>query len=57
MPDVPGGCAAGNRGADYVKLLAPALAPEQGTRPDTVNCTIKLRLLARPPVPVSTAIR
>ncbi len=54
---VPGGCAAGNRGADYVKLLAPALAPEQGTRPDTVNCTIKLRLLARPPVPVSTAIR
>jgi len=27
---VPGGCAAWNRGADYVKLLAPALAPEQG---------------------------
>ena len=31
-------------------------APEQGTRPDTVNRTIKLRLLARPTVPVSTAI-
>ena len=29
--DVPGGYAAGNRGADYVKCLAPALAPEQGT--------------------------
>jgi len=28
---VPGGYAAGNRGADYVKYLAPALAPEQGT--------------------------
>ena len=28
---VPGGCAAWNRGADYVKYLAPALAPEQGT--------------------------
>jgi len=28
---VPGGYAAGNRGADYVKCLAPALAPEQGT--------------------------
>jgi len=28
--NVPGGFAAGNRGADYVKLLAPALAPEQG---------------------------
>ncbi|MFZ0449635.1 MAG: hypothetical protein WAL98_10375 [Desulfatiglandaceae bacterium] len=53
---VPGGCAAGNRGADCVKLLAPALAPEQRTRPNTVNRTIKLRLLARPPVPVSTAI-
>jgi len=53
---VPGGCAAGNRGADCVKLLAPALAPEQGARPGTVNRTIKLRLLARPPVPVSTAI-
>jgi len=55
-PFVPGGWAAGNRGADYVKLLAPALAPEQGVRPDTVNRTIKLRLLAWPPVPVSTAI-
>jgi hypothetical protein len=31
-------------------------APEQGTGPDTVNCTIKLRLLAQPTVPVSTAI-
>jgi len=30
---------------------------EQGTRPDTVNRTTKLRLLARPPEPVSTAIR
>jgi len=30
MRNVPGGCAAWNRGADYVKLLAPALAPEQG---------------------------
>ena len=38
---VPGGCAACNR----------------GTRPDTVNRTIKLRLLARPPAQVSTAIR
>ena len=28
---VPGGAAAWNRGADYVKYLAPALAPEQGT--------------------------
>jgi len=28
---VPGGYAAGNRGADYVKCIAPALAPEQGT--------------------------
>jgi len=27
---VPGGCAAWNRGADYVKHLVPALAPEQG---------------------------
>jgi hypothetical protein len=31
-------------------------APEQGAGPDTVNRTIKLRLLARPPAPVSTAI-
>ena len=53
---VPGGCAAWNRGADFVQLLAPALAPEQGAGPDTVNRTIKLRLLARPTVPVSTAI-
>ena len=30
--------------------------PNTGTRPVTVNRTIKLRLLARPPVPVSTAI-
>ena len=45
-----------NRGADYVQHLAPALAPEQGAGPDTVNRTIKLRLLVRPPVPVSTAI-
>jgi hypothetical protein len=36
--------------------LPRRLAPEQGTRPNTVNRTIKLRLLARPPVPVSTAI-
>jgi hypothetical protein len=27
---VPGGCAAWNRGADYVEHLAPALAPESG---------------------------
>jgi len=54
---VPGGFAAGNRGADFVQHLAPALAPEQGAGPDTVNRTIKLRLLVRPPVPVSTAIR
>jgi len=27
---VPGGYAAWNRGADFVKLLVPALAPEQG---------------------------
>jgi len=27
---VPGGYAAWNRGADYVKHLVPALAPEQG---------------------------
>jgi hypothetical protein len=53
---VPGGCAAWNRGADYVEHLAPALAPEQGTRPDTVNRTIKLHLLARLTAPVSTAI-
>ena len=53
---VPGGCAAWNRGADFVQLLAPALAPEQGAGPDTVNRTIKLRLLARPTAPVSTAI-
>jgi len=46
-----------NRGADYVQLLAPALAPEQGAGPDTVNRTIKLRLLVRPPMPVSTTIR
>ncbi len=45
-----------NRGADYVEFFVPALAPEQGTRPDTANRTIKLRLLARPTVPVSTAI-
>ena len=54
---VPGGCAAWNRGADFVQHLAPALAPEQGAVPDTVNRTIKLRLLAQPTVPVSTAIR
>ena len=53
---VPGGYAAWNRGADFVQHLAPALAPEQGAGPDTVNRTIKLRLLVRPPVPVSTAI-
>jgi len=28
--DVPGGYAAWNLGADFVKLLVPALAPEQG---------------------------
>ena len=53
---VPGGYAAWNRGADFVQLLVPALAPEQGAGPDTVNRTIKLRLFVRPPVPVSTAI-
>ena len=53
---VPGGYAAWNLGADFVQLLAPALAPEQGAGPDTVNRTIKLRLLARPTVPVSTEI-
>jgi hypothetical protein len=37
--------------------LSRYYAPEQGTGPDTVTRTIKLRLLARPPVPVSTAIR
>jgi len=50
---VHGGCAAVNRGADFVQPLAP----EQGTGPDVVNRTIKLRLLARLPKPVSTAIR
>jgi len=30
MLGVPGGCAAWNHGADFVKLLVPALAPEQG---------------------------
>jgi hypothetical protein len=56
MLNVPGGCAAGNRGAACVKLPAPALALKQGTRPDTVICTIKPYPLARPTVPVSTAI-
>jgi hypothetical protein len=37
--------------------LSRRYAPEQGTGPDTVNRTIKLRLLAQPTVPVSTAIR
>jgi len=36
--------------------LFQALAPEQGAGPDTVNRTIKLRLLARPTAQVSTAI-
>jgi len=54
---VHGGCAAVNRGADYVSTLPRRYAPEQGAGPDTVNRTIKLRLLARPPAPVSTAIR
>jgi hypothetical protein len=53
---VPGGYAAWNRGADFVQLLAPALAQEQGAGPDTVNPTIKLPLLVRPPVTVSIAI-
>ena len=36
--------------------LCRRYAPEQGTRPDTVNRASKLRLLARPPAQVSTAI-
>ena len=36
--------------------LCRRYAPEQGTRPDTVNLTIKLRLLVMPTAPVSTAI-
>ncbi|MCD4741277.1 MAG: hypothetical protein K8R67_02175, partial [Desulfobacteraceae bacterium] len=44
---VLGGCAAENRGADYVSSLFRRLAPEQGTGPVTLNRTIKLRLLAR----------
>jgi hypothetical protein len=36
--------------------LSRRYAPEQGAGPDTVNRAIKLRLLARPTVPVSTAI-
>jgi len=36
--------------------LSRRYAPEHGAGPDTVNRTIKLRLLARPPAPVSTAI-
>jgi len=36
--------------------LSRRYAPEQGTGPDTVNRTTKLRLLARPTAPVSTAI-
>jgi len=56
MLGVLGGCAAENRGADYVSSLFRRLAPEQGTGPVTLNRTIKLRLLARSPEPVSTAI-
>jgi hypothetical protein len=53
---VPGDCVAGNRGADFVKRLAPALCA--GTRHWTGHREphIKLRLLARPTAPVSTAI-
>ena len=36
--------------------LPRRFAPEQGTGPDTVNITIKLRLFALPPAQVSTAI-
>ena len=53
---VHGDCVAVNRGADYVQHLVRCLAPEQGTGPDTAHRTIKLRLLARHTVPVSTAI-
>jgi hypothetical protein len=54
---VLGGCAAENRGADFVEHLVPSpSAPEQGTRPDTAHHTIELRLLARHTAPVSTAI-
>ncbi len=37
--------------------LPRRFAPEQGARPDTVNTTTKLRLLALPTARVSTAIR
>ena len=40
----------------YTNWFHRAYASEQGAEPNTVNRTIKLRLLARPTVPVSTAI-
>ena len=45
------------RGADCVSSLFRRSAPEQGARPDTVSCTIKLRLIAQLTVLVSTALR
>ncbi len=54
---VHGGSAAMNPGADYVQPLAQSpLAPEQGAGPVTANFSIKLRLLEKPTVPVSTGI-
>jgi len=44
-------------GVESIKSANKAFAAERKKpRPDTVNRTIKLRLLVRPPVPVSTAI-
>ena len=44
-------------GLTQEELASRRYAPEQGTGPDTVNTTIKLRLLALPTAQVSTAIR
>ncbi len=56
--NVHGGCAAVNRGADFVQhLVAAPLAPEQGTEPDTAHRSFRLRLPDRRTAPVSTAIR
>jgi len=54
---VHGGSAAVNRGADFVQhLVQSPLAPEQVTGPVTAHRSIKLCLLDRRTVPVSTAI-
>jgi len=54
---VHGGSAAMNPGADYVQpLVQSPLAPEQGAGPVTANFSIKLRLLEKPTVPVSTGL-